>query len=74
MEWDRNRITWSVDGHAYHADTRASHGAGRKWVFDHDFYLLFNLAVGGEWPGPVPRSTPFPVRMLTDWVRVYERA
>jgi beta-glucanase (GH16 family) len=74
VEWDRNRITWSVDGHVYHADRRASHGAGRKWVFDHDFYLVLNLAVGGVWPGPVPKSTQFPVRMLTDWVRVYERA
>ncbi|MGW2831640.1 glycoside hydrolase family 16 protein [Streptomyces sp. NPDC001286] len=74
VEWDKDRITWSVDGHKYHTDSRASHGPGRKWIFDHDFYLLLNLAVGGVWPGPVAPSTAFPVRMLTDWVRVYERA
>lgn len=74
VEWDEDRIAWSVDGHEYHTDPRASHGAGREWVFDQDFYLLLNLAVGGTWPGPVPSSTTFPVRMLTDWVRVYERA
>ena len=42
------------------------------WVFDHPFYLILNLAVGGDFPGPVDATTPFPARMLVDYVRVYQ--
>ena len=42
------------------------------WVFDHEFYIILNLAVGGDWPGPVDASTPFPAQMLVDYVRVYQ--
>ena len=52
------------------------HGAGadlggQPWVFDHDFFLLVNLAVGGNpsvTPGP---SVRFPQRLLVDYIRVY---
>lgn len=43
---------------------------GSSWVFDAPFFLVLNLAVGGEWPGPVDQTTPFPTTMLVDWVRV----
>jgi F5/8 type C domain-containing protein/glycosyl hydrolase family 16 len=42
------------------------------WVFDHPFYLILNLAVGGDFPGPVDGTTPFPSRMYVDYVRVYQ--
>jgi beta-glucanase (GH16 family) len=42
------------------------------WVFDGPFFLLLNLAVGGNWPGPPDASTPNPSTMLVDWVRVVE--
>lgn len=74
VEWTKDRVTWTVDGTAYHSDTRQRHGKDRRWVFDHDFYLLLNVAVGGVWPGPVTEDTPLPTRMLVDWVRVYARA
>ncbi|MER6693536.1 glycoside hydrolase family 16 protein [Streptomyces minutiscleroticus] len=73
VEWTRDRVTWTVDGTAYHSYTREREG-GRRWVFDHDFYLLLDLAVGGVWPGPVTEDTALPVRMLVDWVRVYSHA
>jgi beta-glucanase (GH16 family) len=44
---------------------------GQRWVFDHDFFLLVNLAVGGTpsvTPGP---SIRFPQRLLVDYIRVY---
>ena len=41
------------------------------WVFDAPFYLLLNLAIGGDWPGP-PDDSTFPATMLVDWVRVTE--
>lgn len=40
--------------------------------FDQPFHLLFNLAVGGEFVGPVEDKTEFPAQMLVDWVRVYQ--
>ena len=43
-------------------------------MFDHPFFLLLNLAVGGNWPGPPDADTVFPARMKVDYVRVYARA
>ena len=40
------------------------------WIFDHPHYVILNLAVGGDWPGPTDASTPFPSRMLVDHVRL----
>jgi beta-glucanase (GH16 family) len=40
-------------------------------VYDHPFYIILNLAVGGDFPGPVDGTTPLPARMLVDYVRVY---
>jgi beta-glucanase (GH16 family) len=40
--------------------------------FDQPFYILFNVAVGGNWPGPPNAGTAFPVTMEVDYVRVYE--
>jgi beta-glucanase (GH16 family) len=48
--------------------------AGKEWVYEHPFFLLLNLAVGGigSWPGPPDASTPNPARMVVDYVRVYK--
>jgi len=45
---------------------------GGEWVFDHPFYLFFNLAVGGYWPGDPDATTPNPADVLVDYVRVYK--
>jgi len=42
--------------------------------FDQDFYLLMNVAVGGNFPGHPNAQTVFPAQMLVDYVRVYEKA
>ena len=47
--------------------------AGARWVFDHDFFLLLNVAVGGAWPGNPDATTTFPQEMKVDYVRVYRR-
>jgi beta-glucanase (GH16 family) len=48
--------------------------ADKRWVFNHQFYLLLNLAIGGvgSWPGPPNENTPSPARMLVDYVRAYK--
>ena len=45
--------------------------AGSSWVFDHPFFLILNVAVGGGWPGYPDLSTIFPQVMTIDYVRVY---
>jgi len=45
--------------------------AGEAWVFDHPFYIVLNLAVGGRWPGDPDDATAFPATVLIDYVRVY---
>lgn len=45
---------------------------GGKWVFDHPFFLVLNLAVGGDWPGDPDATTPNPADMVVDYVRVYK--
>jgi beta-glucanase (GH16 family) len=69
VEWSPNRIVWSVDGNIYQTRTPADLG-GRQWVFDHPFFLILNLAVGGYWPGDPDGSTQFPNTLTIDYVRV----
>ena len=69
IEWTVDGIDWFVDGDHYHSVDR-SDPSGR-WVFDHPFFILLNVAVGGGFVGPPNESTTFPQTMLVDWVRVY---
>jgi beta-glucanase (GH16 family) len=73
IEWDEARIAWLVDGQVYQVMTPDDLPAGTEWVFDHPFFLILNLAVGGNFPGPPDASTVFPQTLLVDYVRVYER-
>jgi len=71
IEWQPDRIEWFVDGILYHTATPA-HVAPNQWVFNHPFYLIMNLAVGGNFGGPVDPNVAFPKSMLVDYVRVYQ--
>jgi beta-glucanase (GH16 family) len=62
-----------VDGTRYHQATPAD-VAPNDWVYDHPFFLLLNLAVGGTFGGPVSPDTIFPASMTIDYVRVYQPA
>lgn len=73
VEWEPTAIRFYVDGHLYETRTPADVPAGTKWVFDHPFFIIVNLAVGGDWPGNPDATTQFPQSMLVDYVRVYER-
>jgi beta-glucanase (GH16 family) len=70
IDWDPNAIRWYVDGNHYFTLTPNDLN-GDEWVFDHDFFLLLNVAVGGNWPGMPDATTEFPQTMLVDYVRVY---
>ncbi|MCG5218619.1 discoidin domain-containing protein [Streptosporangium soli] len=72
-EWNSKGIVYSLDGRTVFTIDKAQVEATRgPWIFDHPFYIILNLAVGGDWPGPPDASTPFPARMLVDYVRVYQ--
>lgn len=71
IEWDANQVSWFYDGTKYNTITRADLG-DRKWVFDQPFFIILNLAVGGQLPGPVGINTTFPAQLLVDYVRVYQ--
>ncbi len=73
VEWAQNDIKFFFDDHLVAHRTPADLPPDTKWVYDHPFYLLLNLAVGGNWPGNPDDSTVFPQRMLVDYVRVYSR-
>jgi beta-glucanase (GH16 family) len=73
VEWEPKEIRFYVDGHLYETRTPADLPAGAHWVFDHPFFLILNVAVGGKWPGNPDASTKFPQQMLVDYVRVYSR-
>lgn len=71
VSWRPNEIRWYVDGRQYHRLTPGDLPAGTRWVFDHPFFLLLNLAVGGEWPRDPDATTIFPQQLVVDYVRVY---
>jgi beta-glucanase (GH16 family) len=71
VEWDASAIHFYVDDHPYETQTPDSIPSSKQWVFDHPFFILLNLAVGGQWPKDPDASTQFPQQMLVDYVRVY---
>ena len=74
VDWAPGSITWRLDGRPYLTVRRSDLAAGQAWVFDHPMFLLLDMAVGGDWPGPPDATTPLPATTLVDWVRVWERA
>ncbi len=73
VEWMPGEIRWFLDDTEYRRTTPASLPQGARWVFDHPFFMLLNVAVGGAWPGDPDASTVFPQQMLVDYVRLYRR-
>lgn len=71
IEWDPSYIRWFVDGVQYN-EIYIANGTGNTEEFQKPFFILLNLAVGGNWPGSPNGSTPFPAQMLVDYVRVYQ--
>ncbi len=70
IEWSDARIDFFVDNTLYHTVRRGD--VRGEWVFDHPFYIILNVAVGGTFVGAPDAQTRFPQTMLVDWVRVYE--
>jgi beta-glucanase (GH16 family) len=74
IEWEPKTIRFYIDRVLYKTRTDADLPAGTAWVFDHPFFLILNVAVGGSFPGNPDGTTVFPQSMQVDYVRVYRRA
>jgi beta-glucanase (GH16 family) len=71
VEWNAQSIRWFVDGALYH-EASIANGVNGTQEFHNEFFLLLNLAVGGNWPGFTVDEGRLPARMLVDYVRVYQ--
>ena len=72
--WAPNRVDFYRDNPAtpFFTVTPSNIPAGTQWVYNHPFFLILNLAIGGNFPGPPNASTPNPAQVFVDWVRVYQ--
>ena len=69
ITWDSQRIRWFLDDIQYHViDITGSELS----EFHQKFYFIFNVAVGGNWPGSPDATTNFPQTMIVDYVRVFQ--
>lgn len=73
IEWEPSEIRWYADDRLWQIRQAADLPAGSPWPFDHPFFMILNVAVGGWYAGAPDASTPLPQTMLVDHVRVYSR-
>lgn len=70
LEWSATQLKWYVDDiHFYTLDITSS---GLSELRDHPYFFIFNVAVGGNWPGDPTSNTVFPQRMIVDYIRVFQ--
>jgi beta-glucanase (GH16 family) len=74
VEWEPDTIRFYVDKDLYATRTHSELRPNQNWVFNHPFFILLNVAVGGDWPGSPDATSVYPQTMLVDYVRVYRRA
>jgi beta-glucanase (GH16 family) len=71
MIWTQASIQFLVDDHVYETAYKTDVTSG-TWPFDAPSFFIFNVAVGGDWPGSPDASTIFPQRMFVDYIRVFQ--
>ncbi|GAB4200127.1 MAG: hypothetical protein OHK0022_20980 [Roseiflexaceae bacterium] len=72
VEWNSSAIKWFVDGVQFW-EANIQNSVNSTEEFHKPFFLLLNLAIGGNWPGSPNSSTAFPATMRVDYVRVYQQ-
>lgn len=70
VEWTADKLRWYVDGKVYRTMdvSNDSFSEVRK-----EYFVIFNMAIGGQWPGYNIDETAFPATMEVDWVRAYKK-
>ena len=71
LQWDNECIRFFVDGNKFY-EMSIANNVGDTEEFHRPFYLLLNVAVGGNWPGFSINDSAFPQEMKVDYVRVYQ--
>jgi beta-glucanase (GH16 family) len=74
VEWEQNVVRFYVDNILYQTRTPNDAVGKGPWVYDHPFYLILNVAVGGTFTGTPDATTTFPQTLVVDYVRVYSRS
>jgi beta-glucanase (GH16 family) len=75
FEWTPDAVRWLVDGEPFFVKTAvALERRTHTWVYDHPFFIILNLAIGGIFDGDPDASTVFPQQMLVDYVAVSQLA
>jgi beta-glucanase (GH16 family) len=74
IEWFEDKIDYYVDDVRYQRITREDVEDEGEWVFNQPFFMILNIAVGGNYVGPPSDQTPLPQEMVIDYVRVYTEA
>jgi beta-glucanase (GH16 family) len=72
IEWDEDKIDLFANDYLYARITKAD--IPGEWVYNQPFYMILNVAVGGNFVGFPTDKTPFPQSMTVDYVRVYQKA
>lgn len=72
LVWSADSLKILVDNVPYEKASKQDMSNG-TYPFDQPFFFIFNVAVGGDWPGPPDSSTQFPERMFVDYVRVFQK-
>lgn len=70
--WAKDSVQLLVDDHVYMNGGIHNVTSG-TYPFNSPFFFIFNVAVGGDWPGPPDGTTIFPQRMFVDYVRVFQK-
>lgn len=71
LEWEADEIRWYVDGNLFSTVNKSAFGT-LNYPFNEDFFIIINLAVGGNWPGNPDATTVFPQQLVVDYVRLYQ--
>jgi len=72
IEWNADAINWSLDGVKFHS-VEIKNNINSTEEFHKPFFILLNLAIGGDWPGQSIDQNKLPAKMFVDYVRVYQK-
>jgi beta-glucanase (GH16 family) len=70
--WDETKIDMYIDNYMYRRIAKTEVETKGEWVYDHPFFMILNVAVGGNFLGSPAVDTPFPQQMVIDYVKVYK--
>lgn len=72
LVWEEDFIQFLINDQVYYEVDPSDMQGGQPYPFNQDFFFIFNIAVGGTWPGSPDATTVFPQRMVVDYVRVFQ--